>query len=131
MIVRERREDPRQRLGRLGEAAASKALERAGLRVLERRYRRRVGEIDIIAEQGELLVFVEVKTRRSGRHGTPGEAITVGQRRRIARAALDYLTRRGCLARRCRFDVVEVYATDEGISRVRHIEGAFHLDRDP
>ena len=131
MIVAERSADPRHRLGRLGEAAAAHALERAGLRVVERRYRRRVGEIDIIAERGELLVFVEVKTRRNDRYGTPGEAITARQRRRIARAALDYLTRRGWLARRCRFDVVEVYATDEGISRVRHIEAAFHLDRDP
>ena len=131
MIVAERRRDPRQRLGRLGETAAAQALERAGLRVVERRYRRRVGEIDIIAERGELLVFVEVKTRQSVRYGTPGESITAAQRRRIARAALDYLTRRGFLARPCRFDVVEVYATNEGITRVRHIEAAFQLDRDP
>ncbi len=131
MIVAERRPDPRQRLGRLGETAAAEALERAGLRVIERRYRRRVGEIDIIAERGELLFFVEVKTRHSVRYGTPGEAITAGQRRRMARAALDYLTRRGYLARPCRFDVVEVYATNDSITRVHHIEGAFHLDRDP
>jgi putative endonuclease len=131
VIVAERRPDPRQALGRLGETAAAHALERAGLRVIERRYRRRVGEIDIIADRGELLVFVEVKTRRSDRYGTPGESITMRQRRRIARAALDYLTRKRWLERPCRFDVVEVYATTAGISRVRHIEGAFHLDRDP
>ena len=131
MIVAERRADPRHRLGRLGEAAAAHALERAGFRVVERRYRRRVGEIDIIAEQGELVVFVEVKTRHSERYGTPGESITAGQRRRMARAALDFLTRRRWLERPCRFDVVEVYATNEVISRVRHIEGAFHLDHDP
>ena len=87
--------------------------------------------MDIIAERGGLWVVVEVKTRQSGRYGTRGEAITARQRRRIARAALDYLTRRGCPGRRCRFDVVEVYATDAGVSRVRHIESAFHLDRDP
>ena len=131
MIVAERRPDPRQALGRLGETAAAHALERAGLRVIERRYRRRVGEIDIIAERGELLVFVEVKTRQSDRYGTPGESITMRQRRRMARAALDYLTRKRCLERPCRFDVVEVYAVKGEVSRVRHIEGAFLLDRDP
>ncbi len=133
MILAERPADPRHRLGRLGEQAAARELERAGYRILARRYRRRVGEVDIIALDGRVVVFVEVKTRRrdDDRHGTPGEAITPRQRRRMARAALLFLSRMRWHDRPCRFDVVEVYATDAGVSRVRHIESAFHLDRDP
>ncbi len=131
MILAERRPDPRQRLGRLGEAAAAAALQRAGLHIVARRYRRRVGEIDLVALDGDTVVFVEVKTRSSERHGTPGESISTRQRRRMARAALDYLARRGWLERICRFDVVEVHAAGGEVGRVRHIEDAFRPDRDP
>jgi putative endonuclease len=127
----DRPRDGRQRLGRLGEAAAAEALERAGLKVVARRFRLRIGEIDLIAEQGDLVVFVEVKTRRTSRFGAPAEAVTRVKRERMARAALAWLSRTGRLDRRCRFDVVEVYAEGGRIGRVRHIVDAFRLDRDP
>jgi putative endonuclease len=123
--------DPRQRLGRLGETVAAATLERAGLRVVARRFRLRTGEIDLVAERGDLVVFVEVKTRRSTRYGVPCEAVTPVKQRRMARAALAFLSRTGRLERRTRFDVIEVYADAGGVSRVNHIEDAFRLDRDP
>jgi putative endonuclease len=97
------------------------------MRVLERRYRRRFGEIDLIAEQGERLVFVEVKTRRGAGYGTPAEAVTPRKRHRIALVALAYLQQRGWLERPCRFDVVEVLVGPDDGRRVHHIPDAFRL----
>ena len=117
--------DPRQVLGREGEAAAEDALRDAGLRILERRFRVRQGEIDLVAMDGDVLVFVEVKTRRGLGYGSPSEAVISGKQKRLARVALAYLARHGMLERRCRFDVVEVLYEGPGHSRVRHIPDAF------
>jgi len=119
--------DRRQRLGERGEAAAVVALERAGLTILDRRYRRRIGEIDIVARLGSLLVFVEVKTRAGTGYGAPAAAVTPGKRRRMARVALDYMARRGWLERPVRFDVVEVEVRNGRIVGIRHIVDAFRL----
>ena len=126
MILAEPSRDPRQRLGREGERAAEAVLCAAGMRVLERRYRARLGEIDLIAEQGQWLVFVEVKARSGRGYGMPAEAVTAAKRRRMARVALLYLQRRGWLERPCRFDVVEVVAA-AGVLKVRHLVDAFRL----
>jgi putative endonuclease len=127
VILAERRVDPRQGLGRRGEQAAERALETAGLRILERRWRWRGGEIDLVAEEGELLVFVEVKTRSGEDCGWPAEAVTARKRRRMARTALGYLSRRGWLERPSRFDVVEVVAEPGARPTVRHIRDAFRI----
>lgn len=127
IAVAEPREDDRQRLGRAGEAAAERKLIAAGFRILERRYRKRIGEIDLIAVREELIVFVEVKTRRSDRAGSPGESVTSVKRRRIGQVALCFLSERGWLDRPSRFDVIEVYAMSEQIRWVRHIPDAFRL----
>jgi putative endonuclease len=95
--------------------------------VLARRHRRRIGEIDLVAQDGELLVFIEVKTRRGTGYGAPAEAVTPLKRRRMARVAQEFLWRRGWLARPCRFDVVEVYASGTKVERIRHIVDAFRL----
>ena len=117
--------DGRQRLGRLGESAAETYLVRSGMRILARRQRSRLGEIDLIAEHNGLVVFVEVKTRRSTRYGWPAESVTPTRQRRMARAALAFLSRTGRLERACRFDVIEVYADGSAVERVHHIEDAF------
>jgi len=127
MILRERPPDARQALAREGERAAELELRRSGLRVLERRFRVRLGEIDLIASRGDLLVFVEVKTRRSTSYGSPAEAVGPVKRARMARVAELYLQRAGRTSSPCRFDVVEVYAGPRGIERVKHIEDAFRL----
>ncbi len=93
--------------GRPGEAAAAVFLRNLGYRILERNYRCPAGEIDLVAEHGDTLVFVEVKSRSSVRFGTPAAAVTRSKQRHIARAASDYLLKhREQTSRPCRFDVV-------------------------
>ena len=94
--------------GRLGEQAAAEHLVRAGFRVIERNYSCRAGEIDIVALDGDVLVFVEVKLRRPP--FDPLEAVDARKQRQVARAAFDFLMRRGMLGRPARFDVVAVEA---------------------
>jgi putative endonuclease len=127
LILSEPRQDPRQALALAGERAAEAVLRRAGMTVLERRFRVRIGEIDLIAETGPLLVFVEVKTRRGTGYGLPAQAVTTAKQRRIARVASVYLQRHRCGGRPCRFDVIEVFAGPGGVERVEHIEDAFRL----
>ena len=113
------------RLGRRGEDAAEHHLAARGYRILERRYRTRAGEIDLIAEDGATLVFIEVKTRSSLACGRPSEAVGSRKRARIAAAASLYLALRGGPDRPCRFDVVEVLESAGGAARVRLIRDAF------
>jgi putative endonuclease len=125
--LHEPRPDPRQALALAGERAAEAVLERAGWTILERRFRVKIGEIDLIAQRGPLLVFVEVKTRRGLGYGLPAQAVTPDKQRRIARVAAVYLQRRRWVRRPCRFDVIQVFAGPDGIDRVDHIEDAFRL----
>jgi putative endonuclease len=87
------------------EGDAARFLERHGLRLVARNYRTRFGEIDLIAMDGEVLVFVEVRMRSSGRFGGALESVTAGKQRRIASAAGHFLQRYPGEPR-CRFDVV-------------------------
>lgn len=101
-------QDPRHALGARGEAAAVKALRRAGYKILDRNYHTRWGELDIVAEQRRVVAFVEVKTRTDERFGAPAEAVTPRKQTRLHRAAQLYLQDRGLTDRLCRFDVVSV-----------------------
>lgn len=100
--------DRRQSLGKVGEELACGELVRRGYAILERRYRSRYGEIDIIAEAGETLVFVEVKARSGDVFGGGGAAVTRQKQQRIVRLAEEFLARRRIVDRPCRFDVVTV-----------------------
>lgn len=100
--------DLRQALGKAGEDLACGELRRRGYAILERRYRTRFGEIDIIAEHGAELVFIEVKARSGDRFGSGAAAVTPVKQGRVARMAADYLARHGLHERPCRFDVVAV-----------------------
>lgn len=117
----------RERLGPRGEAAAEAFLRRAGMNILERRFRIRRGEIDLIAEQDGRIVFVEVKARGGAGYGSPAAAVTKRKRERMATVALAYLQRRAWLTRPCRFDVVEVVAGPGEALELRHIVDAFRL----
>jgi len=119
--------DSRQQLALEGEQLAADAVVRSGMTVLERRFRTRFGEIDIVASHGELVVFIEVKARRGLSYGRPAEAVTAYKRRRMGRVALAYLVRRRWQERPCRFDVVEVVARPDVAPQVRHIVDAFRL----
>ena len=98
----------RQNLGKSGEDLAVAELERLGYAVLARRYRTNHGEIDIIARDGDTLVFVEVKVRTSADCGRAAEAVTRRKQRRLASMASDYLVRNDLNDVACRFDVVAI-----------------------
>ena len=119
----------RQALGILGETLAAEELVRRGYAILATRYRSRFGEIDIVSECGGVIVFVEVKARRTNRHGAAAESISFRKRRKISAMALDYLAWTGQLRRRCRFDVVAIDAIGSARQRIRVIEGAFDTSR--
>ena len=100
-------------LGRIGEDLACRELERRGYVILERRYRRRGGGIDIIARDGETMAFVEVKARESKDFGEAAESVIFRKRRRMTLVALDYLARNHVAACPCRFDVVAIQMENE------------------
>jgi putative endonuclease len=110
-------------LGERGERAAARYLRRQGMRILERGYRTHAGEIDLIAREGETLVFVEVKARR---RGVPAEAVTPEKQRRLTLTAVGFLKRYRLLEQRWRFDVVAiVWADDRQPPQIEHIRNAF------
>ena len=112
-------------LGITGENLACAALTRRGYAILARRYRTRVGEIDIVARDGGTLVFIEVKTRTSERFGRPVEAVTGWKQRRSVLMAQHFLTRHRLHGRACRFDVVSVMCPDGGPPVVEVVRDAF------
>ncbi|MDX2166903.1 MAG: YraN family protein [Deltaproteobacteria bacterium] len=114
----------RQVLGAAGEQAAEALLAREGYVVLARNYRWPGGEADLVALDGLTVVFVEVKTRCNEEFGTPFEAVTWRQRRRISRTAQHFLLRHHLAERAVRFDVVGVWM-DDGRLRCELIRGAF------
>jgi putative endonuclease len=115
-------------VGKSGEDLACQELASRGYAILERRYRTRAGEIDIVARDRTALVFVEVKTRQSIRCGVPADAVTRAKRRRIVLMASDYVARRRPRAASCRFDVVTVCIDGDGTAVVDVIPGAFTAD---
>jgi putative endonuclease len=98
----------RAALGKTGEDLACRELTRRGYAIVARRYRRRGGELDIIARDGPTLVFVEVKARCGRAYGDAAEAVTRVKRRRIAALAVDYMMRHHLAHCPCRFDVVAI-----------------------
>jgi putative endonuclease len=117
--------DDRQNLGLQGEDVAVRELQRRGYAILARRYRTRFGEIDIVAQDGASIVFVEVKARRSSRFGTAAESVSFSKQRRIAAMALDYLARSNRLNEPCRFDVVAIDGLGASRFDVQVIQNAF------
>jgi len=118
------------RAGLWGEEQAEQYLRRHGWRILGRRVRIGRDELDLVARAGEVLVFVEVKTRRNEDFGRPFDAIKRSKRHSLSRAAVRYLRQLRERPSFFRFDVVEVVGTvEQGQPRIRHIENAFTLDR--
>ena len=113
-------------LGELGERQAARFLKRLGYKIITTRHRQRYGEIDIIAVDGETVVFVEVKTRRNPSLGRPAEAVNAHRQERITRAALAFLKSHGLLEYPSRFDVVEVlWPEDQKRPVTNHLQNAF------
>ncbi len=113
-------------LGERGEIAAAKFLQRLGYRIVTTRLRQRYGEVDIIAVDGQTVVFVEVKTRRLDATTQPAEAVDLARQQRLTRAALAFLKFHGLFEYPSRFDVVEVvWPKDVQQPTIRHILDAF------
>lgn len=112
-------------LGVLGEKLALSFLKHRGYRVLYTNYETPLGEIDLIAKDGESLVFVEVKTRRSGECGSPVESVTPRKRWQIVKVAQSYLNRFGLHDHPCRFDVVSIGLCPPAAPEIELIQDAF------
>ncbi len=114
----------KKHLGELGENLACEFLRKKGYQILERNFRCRMGEIDIIARRSGTLVFCEVKTRRSLKYGLPCQAVNRKKMEHLRKAATFYTLLKGSDFSNLRMDVVEVLKKD-GRSYIRHIENAF------
>ena len=113
-------------LGRRGERVARRYLRRQGWRIIVARSREILGELDLVAVDQGTIVFIEVKTRRSFRAGSPAEAVDVRKQRRLARLALVYLKRHGLLGHPVRFDVVGLtWPKDSRRPKIDHFRDAF------
>lgn len=114
-------------IGREWEAEALRRLEAAGLKLLDRNYRCRLGELDLVLRDGDSLAFVEVRFRRRSDFGSGAESVGASKRRRLIAAAQHYLQRHPALADMpCRFDVI---AIGPGASpQIQWIRHAFTLD---
>jgi len=116
----------RSEIGQRGEDAAVAFLQRLGMQIETRNWRSPGGEIDIVVRDGDELVFVEVKTRKSERAGTAEEAVSAAKQRRIVRLARAYLASVGGTPDTgVRFDVVAIRVIAEDRALLRHYRGAF------
>lgn len=118
--------DERGELGRRGEALAEEFLRARRYTIVARNFRCRAGEIDLVALDGPVIVFVEVRSRRGDRLGTPFESITGRKQAQVARVARHFLAARGWVDRDARFDVVGV-RFDAEPPAVEHLRGAFEV----
>lgn len=115
-----------QRTGKWGETQALHYLTRLGYTIVAINYRKRYGEIDIIARKNDVLVFVEVKCRSGNTFGTPLEAVDLRKQQRICRVAMEYLQSHQEGTGNARFDVIAVWPSQGKESAViEHIENAF------
>ena len=111
-------------VGRYGEDVAARYLTGAGMTLLARNWRCDLGEIDIVAREGDVLVVCEVKTRTSVRFGTPLEAITREKGARLRRLAMRWLADHQARPAQVRIDVVGVLCAPGGAPQVEHVRGA-------
>lgn len=111
---------PTQTQGQEAEALALRHLQGKGYTLRLKNYRTRLGEIDLILDKGKILVFVEVRERKSSSYGTPAETVTSKKQKRIAKAALMYIKEKALTNRNLRFDIVAVQN-----GNITHLENAF------
>ncbi len=120
----------RRARGREAEDLAARFLAERGMEIVARNHAIRSGEVDLVCRDGEVVCFVEVRSRSSTAQGGPEETIDRRKARRVVAAATDWAVRNGGLERRFRFDVVAV-TFGEGAPRIDHFPGAFDEDGRP
>ncbi len=119
--------EARLALGAWGEDQAVEYLRQQGMKIIERNFRTPVGEIDIIARHKSVLLFVEVKTRRSNAFGTPQEAVGQRKQRQLIRTAHWYFQNHKNIKLQPRFDVVAILCQSDGTALITHLPDAFSL----
>ena len=118
----------RTALGNLGEELASQMLQELGYTILDTNYRCRWGEVDIVARDGDGIVFVDVRTRSSGRFGTPEESITGAKTQRLVSTAQEYLQSKHLDSTNWRIDLVAVRMRSDGqLQSIDHLKYAVEL----
>jgi len=122
--------DPRRRFGQAGESAAEGYLRQKGYRIVARNLRSSLGELDLVAEDGRVLVFVEVKARRNDTLGGAIHAVHQRKQEKLIQLAAQYLARRHIKDRLCRFDVVLLQGAGAVIPQIEHIQNAFEVSGD-
>ena len=122
--------DHRRTVGDEGEGRAEAYLRRSGFRILGRNVRSPLGELDLVADDHGVLVFVEVKRRRTQAFGGAVEAVDTRKRAKLIKLAAQYLAQHRIQNRPCRFDVVVIQDHSEGAQALQHITNAFDLDGD-
>jgi len=115
--------------GRQGEDAAVSFLEKHGYQIIERNFRNRLGEIDIIARDRKTICFVEVKTRSTRHQGSPLEAITPLKQHKLSQMALFYLKQKSLTDNSARFDVISIQLDAQGNQVISLLKNAFDLSR--
>jgi putative endonuclease len=116
--------ESRRERGDEAEEAAAQLLERQGYRIRHRNFRCPWGELDIVAEKGEVVCFVEVRMRTTAAWGDPAHTVSFAKQRRVVKAALHYLLRAGLRERMIRFDVISVVGEGKGAT-LEHLPDAF------
>ncbi|HLF18053.1 MAG TPA: YraN family protein [Candidatus Omnitrophota bacterium] len=114
-------------LGQLGEKLVVSILRQHGYRILETNYRHKIGEIDIVAKEKDVLCFIEVKTRLSDEFGDGLEAVTIHKQRKLARLAQAYLMQYQLMDHHARFDVISVLGDPDNSPAIEIIKNAFEL----
>jgi putative endonuclease len=114
-------------VGERGESIAAAYLRGQKFIIVERNFRCKAGEVDIIARDGKVFVFVEVKTRRSLSFGPPQASVTAFKQRQISKAALTWLANKRLVDVGARFDVIAILLRDHSIPQIDHIRNAFDL----
>lgn len=113
----------RMAMGGYGEAAAARHLTGLGMVVLDRNWRSRSGEIDLVLRDGQVLVFCEVKTRASAAYGSPCESVSATKLARLRRLAAEWMEERGLRCPEVRFDIVGICLSDPLDRRIEHVRG--------
>ncbi len=114
-------------LGKTGEDLATAYLCKSRYSIIVRNYRTRYGEIDIIAEKNTIIIFVEVKTRKSSFLESPFSAVTIKKQKQISKVAQEYLAKNNLFDRDARFDVIAVTSHEPQKPQIEHLKNAFEL----
>ncbi len=118
----------RLNIAEMGESFAAGHLKAHGYKILAQNYRSGRGEIDIVAQDGDCIVFVEVKTRRSLKFGTPQAAVTTQKQRQISKVAMGYLHAHNRFEAPCRFDVIAIHLSPKlELLKLEQIQNAFEF----